>query len=175
MVNEEATIAKTINGYEFICMADGSLYPDAIEFYPHSGKECANGFFWELQHEVYDILLRSNQEVLLKELLSKNFLCDQFNFANIPSQLRFLLENQEWFYKKIYINQNKHKAKGFCGGFASFIDSLYNETKLPPIAKKPIQFCPFCGVKLGIDFNKNDWWVRMKRKKGYCPFSLYSL
>lgn len=155
MVNKEVTLTKIINGYEFILMADGAIYTDAIEFCPYSGKECAKGFLWELQHQIYDILIKSDQEVLLTKLFSKGFLTSQFNFSDMPIELQSLLEDKKWFYEKIYANQHEHKGHEFCGGFSAFLDSLYGEKVLPPIARDSILFCPFCGIRLGSSF-QND-------------------
>lgn len=158
MVSKTVPPTTIVNGYEFIRMADGNIYPDAIEFCPYSGKECPNSFLWELQHQIHEILAKRNQEALLLKLFDKKLLSSQFNFINIPPQLKFLLTDKKWFYDKICVNKNDHKEHELCGGFASFLDSLYSETVLPPITRKPIQFCPFCGIRLKSGFNEDNWW-----------------
>lgn len=72
MVNKRTTGTNIINRYEFIRMTDDSVYQDAIEFCPYSGKECNNAFLWETQHQVCNILMRNNQEELLTGLFEKN-------------------------------------------------------------------------------------------------------
>ena len=160
MVNEQTTYITVINGYEFIRMTDGSIYPDAIEFCLNSGKECEKGFLWEAQHQICNILIRNEQEDVLTRLFAKKLMSSQFEFVNIPPSLKFLLKSKKWFYKKINNCRKEHKDCKVCGGFASFLDSLYSEKSVPLITKKTMQFCPFCGVSLEKEFQTDEWWIK---------------
>lgn len=159
MVTSRDKFITTINGYDFIKMKDNDFFPDAIRFYPDTGEEAPMGFFWELQHEVGDILCEQNEDKLLKRLIEeKNLLEANFNMGDIPEKLKYLLGNRAWFERRILNHRNKHTSVEFCSGMTVFIERIYEVGYLPPVATNPISFCPFCGVKLRGKFTKYNWW-----------------
>lgn len=92
----------------------------------------------------------------------KDLLTNKFDINSIPDVLKFLLNDRDWFDKRIAKNQLRHKTDGdeLCGGFSAFIDSCYGMDELPRIATMPINFCPYCGVELPREFQTDEWWKK---------------
>lgn len=159
MVTSRNKFIKTIKGYDFIRLADNDIEPDAIEFYPDTGEEAPKGFFWELQHQISTILRREDRQELLDWLYKeKRMLTVDFNVEDIPEELKYLLNDRGWFEEQIQKERNEHNSGKYCGGLSVFLESLWNEKHLPPIATQPINFCPYCGTKLKGKFTKDNWY-----------------
>lgn len=159
MVNSRNKIITNIKGYDFIRLADDDIEPAAIEFYPDTGEEAPMGFFWELQNEIDAILTKQDKEELLDWLYKEKKLGTvDFNKEDIPEELKYLLNDRGWFEDNIQKYRNDHKNGEYCGGFSVFLESLWNEKCLPSITTKPINFCPYCGVKLKGKFAKDNWY-----------------
>ena len=148
-----------INGSDFIGEADNDIYTDAIEFYPDTGEEAPMGFFWELRHEIDTILTKQDKDDLLDWLYKdKKFGTADFNMEDIPEKLKYLVNDRRWFDKKIQKERDKHIKGKYCGGLSSFLEEFWSAKHLPPITTKPINFCPYCGVKLKEKFAKDNWY-----------------
>ena len=159
MVRTRNRIIKNIKRYDFIRLADGDIETDAIEFYPDTGEEAPMGFLWELQHEIDAILTRQDKNELLDWMYKEKKLGTvDFNLEDILEELKYLLDGRGWFEEKIQKYRDDHKSGQYCGGFSVFLESLWNEKRLPPITTKPINYCPYCGIKLKGKFTKSNWY-----------------
>ena len=158
---KETEIIKKAGRYSYIVMSDGSIYPDAVEFSPITGKECCGGFYWELQHQLCDILEKQGENELLNYLFEeKGLLTTEFNPENIPENLKNLLNDRKWFDDKISNNRKEHESGKLCGGLGAFVDAMYSVDALPLIAKVPLKYCPFCGALLPEEFKTDEWWKK---------------
>jgi hypothetical protein len=155
------SLIKIVDGYSYLTTAYGE-YEDAIEFSPWSGDELPNAFMWELQHKLYEVLSKNEEEYAELDKLD-GFLTSKFNPNSVPEELKFLLSDKNWFVEQIEKNRSEHIGNSaFCGGFSAFLDSCYGMVTLPEITNVPITFCPFCGAELPPEFHTDEWW----RKRG---------
>ena len=171
VIQEHRDVIRIINGYSYIITSTGE-YEDVIEFSPWSGKELTNGFMWELQHKLYDILRKNENGMItpVEDLYCntkesekiESLLTSKFNPDSVPDNLKFLFNNRDWFNEIIAKNRLDHTNDGdrFCGGFSAFIDSCYGMEELPRIVTIPINFCPYCGIKLPPEFQTDEWWKK---------------
>ena len=55
-----------------------------------------------------------------------------------------------------------------------FIEDCREYHPLPQLACVPIQYCPFCGVKLPPEFDQENWWEKeFKTFKWYKDHKMY--
>ena len=164
MIEEIATL---IDGYYCICVPSPDPYEGLVEavlkYSPFTGEELSGAFLNELKFQVsWSLSKRTKDAELLKQWEDGlNDYTPTFDLNLIPQRLRFLIKDRKWYDVRKARDRASHKNGKFCGEFEGcFIDSCYSYKKLPKLASVPIQYCPFCGVKLPPEFDQENWWEK---------------
>jgi len=159
-------ISTIIDGYYcLISTANHSGVVEAIlQYSPFTGEKLSSAFLAELRFQISNSLSKRDKD---NELLRQwnNHLSDYtpaFDVNLIPQRLKFLLSSRKWYDIRKYRDRAMHNGGNFCGEFAGcFIDTCYERPDdLPKLACVPIQYCPFCGVKLPPEFAQENWWEK---------------
>jgi len=154
-------VSKFIKGYYRLIDSDEKLFcHDVLQFSPFDGSELPGGFYCELQMKISDILQKRNESESERWCAMLYKLRPSFDISYVPTDLRYLLTDKTWFFEKKSQEQREHHNGEFCGGLSVFIDGCYGIDcePLPKLACVPIQYCPFCGVKLPPEFDQDNWW-----------------
>ena len=153
-------ITKIISGYYCIVDPADGLIIDVLQYSPFTGKELSSGFLTELALEVTGELMRVDSPYLNTWCNMLNKMNPDFDPNLIPDDLKYLMHDKSWYYSQKQKERLEHKNGEFCRGLSPYIDSCYSYDILPRLSVVPIQYCPFCGVKLPPEFDQENWWEK---------------
>lgn len=163
----ENDIATLIDGYYCICVPGPDPYEGTIDsvlkYSPFTGQELSGAFWDELKFQVLHTLSKREKDFVSLKKFKDNLdsYTPAFNVNSIPQRLKFLVNDRKWYKIRKERDRRLHQNGKFCGEFGScFIDGCYGYKKLPKLACVPIQYCPFCGVKLPPEFDQENWWEK---------------
>ena len=155
-------VAELISGYYCIVDHKNCCINDVLCFSPFNGSELSGGFLYELQFKISGILEERDQAEYERWCTMLYNMRPNFDTSYIPDDLKYLLTDKSWFLEEKTNERNEHKNGEFCGGLSVFIDGCYgiDYNPLPKLACVPIQYCPFCGIKLPSEFDQENWWEK---------------
>ena len=155
-------ITMSINGYACAFYPGCNRY-EVLQYSPFTGEELSCAFNWELQIMISDKLSESEEfHSLLEKWCEMLYrLRPSFDERLIPDNLKYLMQDKSWYYSQKQKERLEHKNGEFCGGLSVFVDTCHSYSpNIPKLASVPIQYCPFCGVKLPPEFNQENWWEK---------------
>ena len=140
---------------------------ELLQYSPFSGEELYGSFLYELKLLICEQILdgidykgefREFSEQWVRNEADNDPIID---VSLLPKEFSQLVKNRDWYDELIISKRLHHKDGKFCYGLEGFISSCYGEDDvLPKLACVPIQYCPFCGVRLSAGFDQENWWEK---------------